>query len=90
MRSLLEIDIDITETAARLNALHLERQEARRAELDAMCLMFDRGQSAASIARDMKMSKAAVIGALWRAGRTERGRAAKRRQLGVFLQGAPT
>lgn len=76
MRALADIDREITETAARLNALHQERQDVRQAEIDAICRLFDAGMDPAQIAVQVKQGRPAVIGTLWRAGRTCKGRTA--------------
>ncbi len=77
MRTIREIDADLAACRARLNDLMVEREDVRRAELQAIRAMFLAGKPRRAIARDLRMSPAAVQGALYRAGLTD----AARRQL---------
>lgn len=81
MRTLAQIDADITATARRLNDLHAERQDVRQAQIDAVIRNFDAGLGSLQIARMLDMNKNTVVGILWRSGRTEKARSTLRRQI---------
>lgn len=79
MRQLDDIDQEIAAVSARLADLEIERRTAREKQVKTVVEMFESGASHASIARQLGMSKAAVIGILWRNGRTVAGREERRR-----------
>lgn len=80
-RPLSEIDAERAAVSARLNALQLEREAARQAEIGTIARLFDAGLSVREIARDTQQSPAAVQGILFRSGRTEKGRTAIRHRI---------
>lgn len=80
-RPLHEIDAERAAVAHRLNELQLEREAARKAEIEIITRLFDAGLSVRQIALEVKQSPAAVQGMLFRSGRTDGGRRAIRHQI---------
>jgi hypothetical protein len=89
VRRVDELDAEIRATSARLTALQRDRELERKREIDTMCRAFDGGMSSRAIAKDMGLSKAHVLATLWRAGRTEKGRAATTRARLAEAGGVP-
>lgn len=75
MRTLADIDADISATELRLSELHEERRRSARDKTAAVCKAWDDGADFHELMRDFKMTRAAVQGLLWRNGRTLHGRA---------------
>lgn len=88
-RRLSAIDAERAIVEARLADLMAEREDARKAEITAMCRLFDAGLSLKQIARQVGQTKAAVQGVLFRSGRTESGRSAIRHQIEKAVALAP-
>ena len=80
-RTVSAIDADIATTEARLRRLHAERHQIIKSRSLVIIADFDGGMSVAEISELRKLGYSTVQGILWRAGRTERGRAAMQRQL---------
>lgn len=74
MRTIREIDAEVAACRARLNELMIEREDVRGAELATIRAMFLAGKSRRDIARDLRMTPAAVAGALYRAGLSDTAR----------------
>jgi hypothetical protein len=85
-RALGEIDADITAASVRLDNLYREMRDARTAEHEAICRLFDAGLSAAEIARARRANKSTVTWVLWKQGRTVKARTARRRQIDSFVR----
>ncbi len=81
MRPVSEIDADIATTEAKLRALHEERRQTMRARIDVIVADFDAGMDIAEISEARKLGYSVVQGILYRAGRTEGGRTAIKRQI---------
>jgi hypothetical protein len=73
-RPLLEIDNEITATAARLNELKVERDRAVKARNRAILADFDEGLAPGEIAEKRGLNKFTVFTILWKAGRKVRER----------------
>jgi len=80
-RTVSAIDADIAATEARLRALHDERRQKAKARCRVIVADFDGGMSVAQISEKRRLGYSIVQGILYRAGRTERGRAAVQQQL---------
>lgn len=80
-RPVRDIESDIKAVQLRLNELQLERGAAIEADHEVVFRLFDAGQNARQIARELKKPLATVQGILWRSGRTEKGRTAIARQI---------
>ena len=88
MRDLATIDAEIADTARHLQALQIERIDARLAEKDRIVRLFCAGMSPDRIARTMGMTRGAVSGVLYREGMTVRGAHRIARQLDDNLREA--
>lgn len=85
IRTRAEVKAERATLMARLNVLALEDEEIRQAEATAICRAFDAGRDPREIAKDMKTSLGVVQGILWRAGRTQKGRAVLRERIAVAV-----
>ena len=88
MRTVAEIDAEITNTRLHLFELQAERDAARQAQIETITRLFDAGMSVREIAREKKQTPAAIQGVLFRSGRTEKGRTAIRQQINAACAGA--
>lgn len=79
MRTIEEIDLEISAVSARLAELENERRAVRQDRVDQVLGLFDAGLSRHEIARQLGMGAPAVSGILWRNGRTVGGREDRRR-----------
>lgn len=87
-RALSDIERDIAKVEARLADLHAERRKKLRIKNSDLIADFDRGMTTREIARARLMRYSTVQGILWRAGRTEKGRAAVRERIAQAVVGA--
>lgn len=85
MRTLAAIKAERATLMARLNELAIEAEELRQNEIAVICRAFDVGRDAREIAKDMRMGLSTVQGILWRAGRTQKGRAVLRERIAVAV-----